>query len=287
MLAQGNVYKFTSERGPECDFNGDGYADVPVGIAGESHGGASQAGRVMVFEGRAGAIDPAVNSNYRQGTAGLAGTPEADESFGAALACGNFDGDSYWDLAVGIPGEGGGAVQVLYGSAAGLSTSGTDTWTQVNLGVGAVGASDSFGHALDAGDINRDGFDDLAIGAPGDNESGASHSGSVTAVFGTAGGLSADGAALLHQSSQGIVNDAQEGDNMGYSVAVGDIDGDGFADVASGVPGESVAGNEGAGAVSLIFGNSAGFGPRDVLIHRDRPGILELCLGRRWIRRQC
>ncbi|NND01519.1 MAG: hypothetical protein HKN91_01915 [Acidimicrobiia bacterium] len=273
MLAQGNVYKFTSERNPECDFNGDGRADVPVGVSGESHSGAANAGRVMVFWGVAGPIDPAQNTNFRQGGNGLPGVPGADERFGASLACGNFNGDSYWDLAIGVPGEGGGAVQVLYGDANGLSTSGADTWTQVTLGVGAEAAGDTFGFALGAGDINRDGFDDLAVGAPGDNEAGENGSGSVTAVFGSATGLNAAGAVLLHQSSQGIVNDAGQDDNMGYSVAVGDIDGDGFADVASGVPGESVAGYPGAGAVSVIFGNSAGLGPRDVLMHRNRPGI--------------
>ncbi len=273
MLAQGNVYKFTSERGPECDFNGDGYADVPVGIPGESHSGAKSAGRVMVFWGKAGPIDPTVNSNYRQGGNGLPGAPEENEEFGAALACGNFNGDAYWDLAIGVPGEGGGAVQVLYGGAGGLATTGSDTWTQVNLGVGAEGAADAFGFALDAGDINRDGYDDLAVGAPGDNEAGASSSGTVTAIFGSSSGLATAGARLLHQSSQGIVNTAAENENMGYSVAVGDVDGDGFADVAAGVPGEAVGGKAGAGAVAVIFGQKSGLGPRDTLVHRNKAGI--------------
>lgn len=273
MLAQGNVYRFSSERTPECDFNGDGFADVPVGIPGESHSGAANAGRVLVIAGKGAPIDPTDDTNYRQGGNGLPGTPGVGENFGAALACGNFDGDGYWDLAIGVPGEGGGAVQVLYGSPSGLTEAGADTFTQVSLGIGAEGATDKFGFALDAGDMNRDGYDDLAVGAPGDNEAGAVDSGSVTAIFGSAAGLSAAGAKLLHQSSQGIVDSAAAAENLGYSVAVGDVDGDGFADVAAGVPGERVGGQQGAGAVAVIFGQKLGLGPRDLLVHRDKPGI--------------
>ena len=57
----------------------------------------------------------------------------------------DFNNDGFADLAVGVPGENGfaGAVNVLYGSAAGLSGNGTQLFTQVG---GAVESGDGFGH---------------------------------------------------------------------------------------------------------------------------------------------
>ena len=56
-----------------------------------------------------------------------------------------------------------GAVSVLFGSAAGLSATGGQLFTQVG---GADESRDSFGWSLAAGDFNNNGFDDLAAGAP-------------------------------------------------------------------------------------------------------------------------
>jgi len=269
----GRIYKFVNERNPECDFNGDGFGDVAVGVPGESFGGVNSAGIVMEFPGSAGGLDVVAGGTFRQGSGGVGGAAETQDNFGEVLACGNFNGDDYGDLAIGVPGDNGPAVNVLYGGAGGLTGAGSDYWTPANLGVGVAGPGEQFGAALAAGDVNRDGYDELVIGDPLDAAPGSAAAGSFTLVFGSSSGLTPDGARLVHQDSQGIRDTAQANDRFGESLAVGDIDGDGFGDVVVGVPGESVAGQDNAGAVAVVFGKASGLAKRDLLVDRADAGI--------------
>ena len=82
---------------------------------------------------------------------------ELNDQFGAALAAGDFDHDSYVDLAVGVKLEDvgaiqdAGAVQILYGSANGISAAGNQFWHQNSSGVEeSAELQDEFGHALAA-----------------------------------------------------------------------------------------------------------------------------------------
>lgn len=106
----------------------------------------------------------------------IAGTNEDNDFFGAAQASGDFNNDGYPDLAIGSPGESigdlinAGAVHVLYGGPDGLTAEDSQLWTQETPGIeGTPGTHDQFGGALAAGDFNNDGYDDLAIGAIGED----------------------------------------------------------------------------------------------------------------------
>jgi hypothetical protein len=154
----------------------------------------------------------------------------------------------------------GGSVNVLYGSPDGL---GQDTlpgqlWSQESDAVlGAAAADDQFGYSLTSGDFNNDGFADLAIGVPGDNTAGV-RAGAVNVLYGAAGGLTGSGSQLWSRASDGILGDPAEGDRFGHSLAVGDFDGTGFADLAIGAPGSDVSGAADAGSVNVLYGSANG-----------------------------
>jgi hypothetical protein len=111
-------------------------------------------------------------------------------------------------------------VYVLSGSAGGLVAAGGQNWSQGSPGVpGAAEPGDLFGSALFAGDFNGDGFDDLAVGVPGEDVGGATDAGAVNLLFGSAGGLAAAGAQIWSQASPGVPGAAEMFDQFGSVLA--------------------------------------------------------------------
>jgi hypothetical protein len=193
---------------------------------------------------------------FYQGPGGAGGAPEGDDRFGAAVARGDFDGDGFFDLAVGAPGEdvgtatGAGAISVLRGSSGGLT--GGELFIQANAEDG-----DEFGSALAAGDFDGDGIFDLAVGAPGEDVGAAIRTGAVTVLFGSGAGLTTTGSQTLFQGG-GVAGTAEHGDGFGSSLATGLLAGDDLADLVVGVPFEDVGATGNAGAVNLLAGSAAG-----------------------------
>ena len=263
------------------DFNCDGVADLAVGAFRESVDGILIVGAVNVLYGTGGVFDGLTaagnqfwNQNSVQGGVPILGAAEQLDFFGTSLAAGDFNGDGCADLAVGVPGESvegvtdAGAVNVLYGSPEGLTAAGNQLWHQnsVQGGVaieGVVEGSDNFGQALVAGDFNCDGVADLAVGVRDESVDGVFRAGAVNVLYGAARiGLTAEGNQFWNQNSvQGgvpILGAAEQLDFFGTSLAAGDFNGDGCADLAVGVPGESVQGIEDAGAVNVLYGSAEG-----------------------------
>ena len=140
-----------------------------------------------------------------------------------------------------------------------------------------IGAQD-FTWAIASGDFNDDGFDDVVTGLPSD---GDQPSGAILIQAGGQGGLNAVMTPLF-QGSTGIPGDPEPGDELGKALATGDFNGDGFSDIAVGVPGEDIKVNPGfgipsyivsdAGAVIVIFGPLSS-PPTAVMFHRNSRGI--------------
>ena len=162
------------------------------------------------------------------------GTPdpcETGDQLGSAVAAGDFDGDGFIDLAVGVPGEdvsgyaSAGAVHVFYGSPGGLRTTGDQFFTQSTSGVaGGPETNDRWGWALTAGRFNLDAYDDLAIGGPFEDLTVGSvnvlDAGAVWVLFGSASGLTGAGSRYFDQETSPISGDSIEaGDRFGEILA--------------------------------------------------------------------
>ena len=190
----------------------------------------------------------------------------------------DFDGDGNEDVAVGVPGEvlgadlDAGAINVLYGAGAGLSGSGSQRFHQDTPGVGSAPEEfDRFGSALATGDFNGDGFDDLAVGAPGEAVGAVQGAGAINVLFGSATGLTGTGSQLFTQASLGGGRTSGEFESFGEALASGDLDGDGIDDLAIGVP----FGNAETGSVHVLFGTTGGLtgGRATVTFTQDSPGL--------------
>ncbi len=255
------------------DFDGNGAQDLATGIP--FHSGLvgnelADTGIVVVRYGAPGGalIGGVASTVLYQGFVGSPDPPEVGDHFGKALAAGDFNGDGFDDLAVGIPQElwdgdvRYGSVHVHFGSATGLRMEGAQlldealAWTEVPWPRRNSGAE--FGASLAVGNFDGDAFDDLAIGAPGgeiafDPVSAGVLGGEVFVAHGGAGGLVPVVGYGISEESVGIFGDAADGERFGAAVAAGDFDADGFDDLAIGVS------NEGDnGSLYVVMGSSFG-----------------------------
>jgi hypothetical protein len=247
------------------DFDGDGYDDLAASADGEDVGtpaAVADAGGFCIIFGSADGLSSAGRQWFDQATLGL--TPEESDKFGDAMASGDFDGDGRHDLAVGAPGEGvagvddAGGVSVLYGSAAGLSVAGSQWFDQGVIGLD-LGTGDHTGSSLAAGDIDGDGHDDLAIGVPNEDVGvpvEVEDAGEVNILYGGSAGLSVAGAQYFDQEVVGLTVEAM--DRYGWSLTMGDMNLDGYADLAIGAPFESIDGFVEAGGVNVLYGDASG-----------------------------
>jgi MYXO-CTERM domain-containing protein len=228
------------------DVNGDGFADLVVGsYRDEVAGGTS--GSAYVYYGAATGIDASAEDKL---------TPSdgaSSDYFGYSVSgAGDLNGDGYADLVVGAyrdddAGSESGSAYVSYGSATGIDASAEDKLTASD---GAY--SDYFGFSVSgAGDLNGDGYADLVVGAPWDDDA-ASESGSVYVYYGTATGIDASTEEKLTAS------DGAYSSWFGYSVAgAGDVNGDGYADLVVGAALDDDAGSN-SGAAYVYYGSATG-----------------------------
>lgn len=144
----------------------------------------------------------------------------------------DFNKDGKGDIAIGTPlfSKSRGEVSIWYGAAAGPAKSAR--FTQNTAGVADTAEPhDYFGDSIAAGDINGDGYRDLAISSDGETIGGKQEAGGVHVLYGRAGGLTATGSQWLARSTAGIPGDVTSGEYFGLKVRLRDGNRDGKADL--------------------------------------------------------
>jgi len=194
----------------------------------------------------------------RQGRESRA-SQEFGESFGFALAVGDFDGDGYDDVASGTPYEAigsaeeeSGAVIISFGGPYGLGWERSEILLATNQFFVPETDQAWFGYALAAGDFDDDGFDDLIVGAPLLDWNGVTDTGAIYMYLGgggTSGGLEGQTPIVFDQSFFGAA--VEQGDFFGGTLWAGALDDDSFDDLLIGGTGE----NQATGAIYGAYGS--------------------------------
>ncbi|UFR00082.1 FG-GAP-like repeat-containing protein [Streptomyces sp. Go40/10] len=335
------------------DFNGDGYRDAVLPAPGANVAGKRAAGAVVVLYGSKSGLSTSRRATITQNSAGVPGTAETDDEFGGATATADLNRDGYADLVVSAPfedtarGKDAGTVTVLWGGKKGL-TSGTDlpaatAGSYYGLDVAAISTgpgvktevlvagyqgsmsftgpfsrSGTYGQAVEntataalqgvalgdfnrggfpdevvvtvrlsdlsggavyvnpdpggeqqrgngliaaTGDVNGDGYTDLAVGDP--DEPGRAGTdgvlgGRVLLWYGSAQGIARDAKPVqLTQNTAGVPGSSEKEDAFGGALAVADLNRDGLADIVVGSPREDT-GKRNAGQVTVIPGRRTG-----------------------------
>ena len=230
-----------------ADIDGDGYGDLLLSAQNEATGGIN-AGAAYLISGpilASGGIGLA-----DLGTAKIFGAAADDLAADVAMA-GDINGDGIPDLAVAaqFADLGGftnnGVTAVFFGPVTGLQSV-NDAQALI---IGHASSVESGSAIAGGGDLDGDGFADLVIGARASSRGGA-NGGEVNVVYGPLAGLTDLSAAHATFVASG------GGDDLGGGASVtiaGDMDGDGYAEIAFGARNNDIAGTN-AGAVYIVRG---------------------------------
>ncbi|MFI0790033.1 FG-GAP-like repeat-containing protein [Streptomyces lydicus] len=222
------------------DVNGDGRPErfwLPGPTGGDVRG------PVLLDRGPVDSSDPFKNAPVK--------LPHADGHTGRIA---DVNGDGYGDLITGIPEDGviegetgahkGGEIQVLYGSAQGITADQQPrVFHQDTPGIpGAAEVADRFGWSLGTGDINADGYADVLVGVPGEAIGTRAYAGGAVVLYGSPAGLTTHKSVAYSQDSAGVPGNAETDDGFGGAVHLADLNRDGKAEALVGIPYENTDG---------------------------------------------
>ncbi len=228
------------------DVDGDGIPDIAVGANGEDTGGTSAGAAYLVFGPASGTLD------LSSADAKITGEAASDYLGTSVALAGDVNDDGYGDYFAGAYGYDVGtaselgAVYLFHGPLTGTVDAGTADYTLTGESSG-----DRAGYAVSSGgDVDKDGFDDLLVGAYRYDDGSVYDVGAAYLLLGPLTGssdLSVAQARLIGEST---------GDYVGADVSPGgDVNGDGFADLLLGAWKNDDGGSD-AGMGYLMFGGA-------------------------------
>lgn len=168
----------------------------------------------------------------------------------------DIDGDGYTDLVVGgsgfypfgiVPAVSGN-VYIFYGKASNFSQTSSSQADTIITGNGTQYLGSNFA----VGDLNGDGFADIALGAPNDN----SVDGAIYIFYGSANRIASTTVAASSSASNVIKGEAGTASRFGFSANIADLDGDGYGDLIVGAQYYNNA--IGRGKIYVFYGSSSG-----------------------------
>ena len=247
---------FGTAVAPLGDLNGDGVVDLAVGVYRDDDGGSNQGAVWVLFLQADGSVK--AHQKISDTAGGFTGALNAKDHFGTSLAAlGDLDGDGVTELAVGADrdDDGGGdrgAVWVLFLRPDGTVKTHQKISDTAGGFTGVLDNGDRFGTSVGAlGDLDRDGVADLAVGAILDDDGGGNR-GALWILF-----LRSNGTVRHHRkisdTAGGFTGALANHDHFGASVAaLGDLDLDGFTELAVGADLDDDGGGN-RGSVWILF----------------------------------
>ncbi|MEM7297307.1 MAG: FG-GAP-like repeat-containing protein, partial [Bacteroidota bacterium] len=241
------------------DLDGNGIAELAVGVPGDDDGGLNQGAVWILFMDIDGKVKNKRKISALRG--GFLGELSQEDSFGASISSiGDLDGDGIPEIVVGSFGNG---IRTQKKGTAWLIFLNTDgsvrdfkDLTSIDAGfAGVLQPGDNFGSSVSpVGDLNGDGVLELVISASGSDD-GGDRRGAFWVLF-----MNSDGSIQSHQkissTEGGFTGILMDGDSFGASATyISDIDGDGINEIAIGAPQDNNGGQR-KGAVWILFLNN-------------------------------